>query len=172
MKYLVATLTALLLLGCESSEQKSPEKSEAAPVPSIEKEAAEAPVTTEGSKPAEEAEAAQTPSEAVTAQEAEPTGLQKTIAPALPPQKKATSDANGKLLFMQKCASCHGQKAEKAALGKSQVIAGWEAARTEAALNGYKDGTYGGAMKGLMAGQVSILDAGQIKALSEYISTL
>jgi cytochrome c553 len=172
MKYLVATFTALLLLGCESSEQKSPEKSEAAAVQSVEKEAAEAPVTAEEAKPAEEAKSAETPLEAATTEEAEPTGLQKTIAPALPPQKKTASDSNGKLLYMQKCASCHGQKAEKTALGKSQVIAGWEAAKIEAALNGYKDGTYGGAMKGLMAGQVGILDAGQIKALSAYISTL
>jgi len=72
----------------------------------------------------------------------------------------------------KKCAGCHGQQAEKKAWGKSQAIGGWDVAKTEAALNGYKDGTYGGAMKGLMKGQVSSLDDTKIKELSEYISTL
>jgi len=35
----------------------------------------------------------------------------------------ALSAADGSALF-QKCAACHGQKGEKAALGKSEVIAG------------------------------------------------
>lgn len=43
--------------------------------------------------------------------------------------------------FKQKCASCHGQKAEKKALGKSDVIAGWDAATVVAALKEYKAGT-------------------------------
>lgn len=77
----------------------------------------------------------------------------------------------GEALF-KKCASCHGQKGEKSALNKSQVIAGWDAAKTEAALKGYKDGTYGGAMKGLMKGQVASYDDAKIKAVSEYIATL
>lgn len=178
MKYLIATLTALLLLGCESSEEKRPAETAATPPQSVEKEAVEAPAPAAAKEtpPAEETEPAKeaniSAAAAAQAGEAEPTGLQKTIAPALPPQKKAAAGANGKLLFVQKCASCHGQQAEKSALGKSQVIAGWDAAKTEAALNGYKAGTYGGAMKGLMAGQVGILDEEQIKALSEFISTL
>ncbi|MBD3824689.1 MAG: c-type cytochrome [Epsilonproteobacteria bacterium] len=77
----------------------------------------------------------------------------------------------GEALF-KKCASCHGQKAEKSALNKSQVIAGWDAAKIEAALKGYKDGTYGGAMKGLMKGQVASYDDAKIKAVAEYIATL
>ena len=52
------------------------------------------------------------------------------------------------------CASCHGQKAEKEALGKSQVIAGWDKERIITAMNGYKDGTYGGIMKNIMKPQV------------------
>jgi cytochrome c553 len=71
-----------------------------------------------------------------------------------------------------KCVSCHGAKAEKKALGKSQVIAGWDAAKTEKALKGYKDGSYGGAMKGVMKGQVATLSDEDIKALAEYIATL
>lgn len=79
--------------------------------------------------------------------------------------------ADGAALF-KKCAGCHGANAEKKALGKSQVIAGWDAAKTEAALNGYKDGSYGGAMKGLMKGQVASYSADDIKAVSAYIAGL
>ncbi len=68
------------------------------------------------------------------------------------------------------CAGCHGAKAEKPALGKSQVIAGWPVEKTEAALHGYKDGTYGGAMKGVMKGQVARLSDADIKDLATQIS--
>lgn len=68
------------------------------------------------------------------------------------------------------CASCHGQHGEKAALGKSQIIQGWEAGKIADALRGYKDGTYGGAMKSIMKGQASKLSDADITAISEHIS--
>jgi len=76
--------------------------------------------------------------------------------------------ADGAALY-KKCTACHGATGEKKALGKSVVIKGWEAQKTIAALNGYKDGTYGGAMKGLMKGQVKDLDDAQIEALAKFI---
>jgi len=76
--------------------------------------------------------------------------------------------ADGATLY-KSCAACHGASGEKKALGKSEVITGWEATKTIEALNGYKDGTYGGAMKGLMKGQVKALDDAQIEALAKYI---
>ncbi|WP_458699953.1 c-type cytochrome [Sulfurospirillum sp. 1307] len=79
--------------------------------------------------------------------------------------------ADGAALY-KKCAACHGAKAEKKALNKSHVIQGWDAAKIEAALKGYKAGTYGGAMKGLMKGQVASYDDAKIKAVAEYISKL
>ena len=73
----------------------------------------------------------------------------------------------------KKCASCHGAKGEKKALNKSEVIAGWPAAKTEEALNGYKAGTRNvHGMGALMKGQVASYDAATIKAVSEYITTL
>ena len=39
-----------------------------------------------------------------------------------------------------------------------------------AALKGYQDGTYGGAMKGLMAGQVKGLDEATIQAIADQIA--
>ncbi len=68
------------------------------------------------------------------------------------------------------CAGCHGQKGEKKALGKSAAITGWSVDKTVAALKGYKDGSYGGPMKGVMKGQVVRLSDADIKALAEQIS--
>lgn len=76
----------------------------------------------------------------------------------------------GKGLYL-KCAGCHGSSAEKPALGKSQVIKGWDAGKIIAALKGYKDDSYGGVMKGVMKGQVSNLSDEEIEALGAYIAT-
>jgi cytochrome c553 len=70
------------------------------------------------------------------------------------------------------CAGCHGQKAEKKALNKSAIIAGWDVAKTTAALNGYKDGSYGGVMKGVMKGQVAKLSAADIADLAKQIAAM
>lgn len=70
------------------------------------------------------------------------------------------------------CAACHGQKAEKSALGKSQVIAGWDKQRIIDAINGYKEGTYGGIMKNIMAGHVMNKTDVEIDALAELISKM
>ena len=65
--------------------------------------------------------------------------------------------ADGEALF-KTCTTCHGTRAEKSALNKSQVIAGWSMLiKSVAALNGYKDGTYGGTLKGTMTAQVKNL---------------
>lgn len=77
--------------------------------------------------------------------------------------------ADGAGLY-KRCAGCHGVNAEKAALGKSQIIKGWEASKTVAALKGYKDGTYGGAMKGVMKGQVAAMSEADMQAVAEYIA--
>jgi len=79
--------------------------------------------------------------------------------------------AKGQGLYM-KCAACHGANAQNPALGKSQIIKGWEVSKTIDALNGYKDDTYGGAMKGVMKSQVTTLSDNDIKALATFISTL
>ena len=76
----------------------------------------------------------------------------------------------GKALYL-KCAGCHGASAEKPALGKSQVIKGWSKEQLVEALNGYKDGTYGAVMKGVMKSQVSTMTQEDIEAVSEYIAT-
>ena len=68
-----------------------------------------------------------------------------------------------------KCVGCHGANFEKKALGKSKVVKDMTKADIEKALKGYKDGTYGGAMKGIMKAQVAGLSDADIKAIAEQI---
>ncbi len=80
--------------------------------------------------------------------------------------------ADGAALFA-KCAGCHGQKGEKAALGKSAVIQGMDAAKLEELIKGYKAGTLNQhGMGALMNGQVKSMSDEDIKAVAEYISGL
>ncbi len=96
----------------------------------------------------------------------------KTEAATATKTEATKSAANGEALF-KKCVSCHGAKAEKKALGKSEIIAGWDAAKVEEALKGYKAGTRNiHGMGGLMKGQVASYSDDDIKAVAEYISKL
>ena len=67
------------------------------------------------------------------------------------------------------CAGCHGANFEKSALGKSKIVKDLSQAEIETALKGYKDGSYGGAMKGVMKGQVAKLDD---KAIAEIAASI
>jgi len=67
------------------------------------------------------------------------------------------------------CLGCHGANFEKAALGKSKIVKDMSKEDIVTALKGYKDGSYGGAMKGVMAGQVKALDDAAIEAMAAEI---
>ena len=67
------------------------------------------------------------------------------------------------------CAGCHGAHFEKHAMGKSKVVAEMSHADIAAALKGYKAGTYGGPMKGIMKGQVSRYSDADLDAFSQTI---
>ncbi len=84
--------------------------------------------------------------------------------------KVKKNPSSGHSIYAHKCASCHGLKAQKQALNKSQIIAGWDAEKITETLKGYQNGSYGGSMKGIMKGQVSTLDDQQINLLALYIS--
>jgi len=86
-------------------------------------------------------------------------------------KKESPKKVSGATLFV-KCAACHGQNAEKKALNKSQVIKGWSPEKVTAAIEGYRAGTYGSSMKGVMKPQVAKLTKDEIKAVSNYISKL
>ena len=67
------------------------------------------------------------------------------------------------------CKGCHGANWEKAALGKSKIVKDMSEADIAAAMIGYKDGTYGGPMKGVMKGQVARYSAADLKAAAADI---
>ena len=152
---IVAT-SLLLFVGCtedkkEATEQVTPKQEV---TPNVEEKAKE--VKTEEKK-AEEAKP-----EAKIEQKAEEL---KQV------NETATNELSAEALF-KTCASCHGLKGEKEALGKSQVITGWDKNRVIKALNGYKDGSYGGVMKNLMKTHVETKTPEQIEVLADYISKL
>jgi len=76
----------------------------------------------------------------------------------------ATAAVNGAA-----CTACHGANWEKAAMGKSKIVADMTHADIAAALKGYKDGSYGGPMKGLMKGQVSRYSNEELEAFAQTI---
>jgi cytochrome c553 len=68
-----------------------------------------------------------------------------------------------------KCVTCHGANGEKAAMGKSKIIKDMTKADFVSALKGYKDGTYGGATKGLMTAQVKDMDEATMNEIAATI---
>jgi len=158
MKITVCVVLAFLLVGCSDDAKK-----EVKQVQEVKKVAAIKAVEVQK---VEEKAVAVTP-QAIIAQ--------KVIAPVKEIQKEEVKEVvasiDAKALY-KSCSACHGANGEKPALGKSKIIQGWSASKVTDALNGYKDGTYGSAMKSIMKGQASKLDDEKIKALSDYISKL
>jgi len=62
------------------------------------------------------------------------------------------------------CKGCHGANFEKAALGKSKIVAEMTKQEVSDSLVGYKNGTYGGPMKGVMKGQVARYSEADLKS--------
>jgi cytochrome c553 len=82
------------------------------------------------------------------------------------------SNEKGKAVYA-KCVSCHGPDGKTKALGKSEIIAGQNAADLEKKMQEYKAGTRNVAgMGSLMKGQVAGLSDEDIKAVAEYIANL
>jgi len=67
------------------------------------------------------------------------------------------------------CKGCHGADFGKKALGKSKVVKDMTHAEIATALKGYKAGTYGGPMKGLMKGQVGKYSDADLEAFAHTI---
>jgi len=67
------------------------------------------------------------------------------------------------------CMGCHGAHFEKKALGKSKIVANLSHAEIATALKGYKAGTFGGPMKGVMKGQVARYSDADLDAFAQTI---
>jgi len=76
----------------------------------------------------------------------------------------ASAAVNGKA-----CAACHGANFEKHAMGKSKIVKDMTHAEIAKALKGYKAGTFGGPMKGVMKGQVARYSDADLEAFAQTI---
>ena len=176
MKIVLSTLVALLLIGC-SDNKSTNQKSAEATAPAKTNVVKEAVVVEESVTPKEEKvviaqeKVSGEKTEEKVVEEVTPVPTKTVETPQEEKVQPVVAAVDGAKLFTA-CSSCHGAKAEKKALGKSQVIAGWDSAKIVNALKGYKDGTYGGAMKGIMKGQATKLSDAEMKALGDYISKL
>ena len=77
---------------------------------------------------------------------------------------------DGEAVYKSKCASCHGPKASKSALNKSQIIAGWDAQKIIQSIADYKEGK-GGPLKGTMKPIATGLSDDDVKAVAETIAS-
>jgi len=168
MKILLIVVSSLFILGC-SQEKQEKQMSEQNVQKQVVQQVKEQKVVSEAVKAPEqkekkrEDEVAKTPVVEVAKVKTE------VVAKEVAVIEKAEVD--GAKIFV-KCAGCHGKNGEKKALGKSQVIEGWDETKVANAIHGYKDGSYGGAMKALMKGQVSNLSDDEVNAVAKYISKL
>ena len=62
------------------------------------------------------------------------------------------------------CKACHGQNFEKAALGSSKIVSEMTKKEVTEALVGYKNGTYGGSMKGVMIDKLKDYSVDELKS--------
>ena len=157
MKMIILAAVMLLLIGCSDDSSSSSVKQEIVKEPVESVKAVEAEVVVQEIK--------------------EPAVEVPPVAVEIVDEKdqivlaETTVTTSGADLF-KACASCHGLNGEKKALNKSKVIQGWSKVQVSTALNGYKDGSYGGAMKGLMKAQVTKLSDEDVGILAKYISEL
>ncbi len=169
MKIFISVVLIMFLAGC-SSENKQNNEEAATEKKSIVQDVKNKALETTQEVKEEVSEKAQEVKEEVSEKAQE---VKEVISEKVQEVKDAVSTPKiDTAKIYSACAGCHGADGSKAALGKSQIIKGWDAKKTADALNGYKTGTYGGAMKGLMRGQVSKLSEAEIQALAEYISKL
>lgn len=166
----------------ESAVKPAAQKTEETAAAQTEEKKAETQAAEE--KPAEAAAAAPAAAEevATTAKEEAQKQVEKVTesvakgeAEAKESVEKKVEEAKAQIdvtTLYTKCAGCHGMKGEKHALGKSNVIAGQSKEDLVKKIKGYQDGSYGGAMKAVMVGQVKGLSAEQIDALADHISKM
>ncbi len=159
--YVIVVALALLLSGCGSKDEKKAEKSKEIAVDTTTIDSKESKAKVE--------EVSKMETNEVSQENLPDNTKPKADEPAKAEPKTEESGTIDAASLYTPCAGCHGAQGEKVALGKSKVIKDMSEADIVKAMLGYKDGTYGGSMKGVMAAQVKKLDKAQIETLSKHI---
>ncbi|MDR2605522.1 MAG: c-type cytochrome [Desulfovibrio sp.] len=92
-------------------------------------------------------------------------------AACLPAVSAAWAASDGKSLYLEHCAGCHGKDGAKAG-GAAAPPAGQNSQAVYAKLRGYADGSEGGKLKNIMLNVTRKLDDAGMRAVSDYIETL
>jgi cytochrome c553 len=80
------------------------------------------------------------------------------------------STLSAKTFNPKACKSCHGEKGNKKALGKSKKLSKMSKEEIINALNGYQKKNYGGQLAGLMYGRIQGASQSDIESLAEFFS--
>ena len=170
--YSLVAVGVLLFAGCGNSDQKTQSTSTVEQKASTETIVGKKPelkteqsVAIETHGPKEEPNIAKVPTTVAPT----PLPVKKQEQPKETVRKPSVDAA----AIFKSCAGCHGTKGEKKALGKSDIIGGWNSLKVQEALKGYRSKTrniYG--MGAVMQGQATKLSDDEIKALGDYIEKL
>jgi len=80
-----------------------------------------------------------------------------------------TLSLSANILQNTNCINCHGKHFEKSALNQSKIVKDMTQNEIEKALIGYKLGTYGKGLKGIMKGQLLKFNENELKIIAKYI---
>lgn len=83
----------------------------------------------------------------------------------------AMAGGNAASIYTKSCKGCHGVSGEKLVPGMTRSIKDMSLEEIKTALDGYKDGTYGGSKKGIMERIMKPLSDEDINALAEYTAS-
>lgn len=167
--YLISSIAASILLsGCFGGEEKKQANADAVIKTPIEQPKVEEPKAQEPTNVA----VTETTKEDVAQKTEDVKEEIKEVAATVEKEVQSTPittpSLDGAKLYA-KCASCHGANGEKVALNVSKIIKDLTKENFISSVKGYQDGTYGGKMKTLMAGQVKSLTDDEIKAIADFI---
>jgi cytochrome c553 len=171
---------SLLLIGCgdETKETTTPvaEKATEATTPTVEKTTMEkvkeatANAVEKTKEVAKEAE--KVAGEAIDATKEVAKEAKEAVSQKVTEVKEAVAQkvAEVSAVDTKACGACHGAEFEKKAMNVSKIVKDMSKEEIITALKGYKDGSYGGNMKGLMKGQLATFDDAKIEAVASQIA--
>lgn len=98
--------------------------------------------------------------------------MKKTIILLIMFNSLMLSNTISQKLYQDKCAGCHGFKANKKAFGKSRMINGWNKTKLQNVLNGYEENSFKDHLKNVMKKQIQVIKDHDKELIIDYIDNL